>query len=167
MSRGLWAMSGSSPLTRGKRYRRPPRAARIRLIPAHAGKTVASQKAIMRGTAHPRSRGENSYAWMPSSSMYGSSPLTRGKLGLGGSSDHPAGLIPAHAGKTAPPITLVTGARAHPRSRGENSPPCLTISSGLGSSPLTRGKPVPPISVMMTSGLIPAHAGKTRRSTSS
>ena len=50
----------------------------------------------------------------------GSSPLTRGKLGLvlhclGG-----FGLIPAHAGKTHAGMTTDKPLKAHPRSRGEN-----------------------------------------------
>ena len=52
-------LSGSSPLTRGKRDR-PRRAQALRrLIPAHAGKTrsVASMSTVR--PAHPRSRGEN------------------------------------------------------------------------------------------------------------
>ena len=78
---------------------------------------------------------------MPQPMVPGSSPLTRGKLGVGVGVDHVGGLIPAHAGKTA--------------HGSEPSPP------SAGSSPLTRGKrrsvpasPQPP-------RLIPAHAGKT------
>ena len=53
-------MTGSSPLTRGKRgdghYPRFP----SRLIPAHAGKTSSTMGRHAREGAHPRSRGENS-----------------------------------------------------------------------------------------------------------
>ena len=50
---------------------------------------------------------------------------------------------------------------AHPRSRGENTcPRCLTDQQE-GSSPLTRGKRLSRSNVATTSGLIPAHAGKT------
>ena len=92
------------------------------------------------------------------------------------------GLIPAHAGKTRLQVRVLSEARAHPRSRGENiCPRCLTDRQE-GSSPLTRGKhPVPlqPNQVAGGSspltrgkrngrdggsrrtGLIPAHAGKT------
>ena len=40
----------------------------------------------------------------------------------------------------------------------------MKVAGGLlqGSSPLTRGKPTSRLSVSETSGLIPAHAGKTR-----
>ena len=55
-----------------------------------------------------------------------------------------------------------TYSRAHPRSRGENSMAALMASSFAGSSPLTRGKPRTGSTRLMTRGLIPAHAGKTR-----
>ena len=54
--------AGSSPLTRGKQCPPVCRVARVGLIPAHAGKTLADViRAIIRG-AHPRSRGENDSA---------------------------------------------------------------------------------------------------------
>ena len=52
-------------------------------------------------------------------------------------------------------------ARAHPRSRGENSPTFHARVSHGGSSPLTRGKPHPGWPPRHRRGLIPAHAGKT------
>ena len=70
---------GSSPLTRGKPPLRPLAHRRIRLIPAHAGKTARKRLDVGAGGAHPRSRGEN---WSPSrkiTAAFGSSPLTRGK----------------------------------------------------------------------------------------
>ena len=50
---------GSSPLTRGKRGYRDDRGVHPRLIPAHAGKTLASLLSLLSRGAHPRSRGEN------------------------------------------------------------------------------------------------------------
>ena len=52
--------------------------------------------------------------------------------------------------------------RAHPRSRGENSHARPRPGWIRGSSPLTRGKPQPWPPSHPCSGLIPAHAGKTR-----
>ena len=75
---------GSSPLTRGKR--KPQRAdlQQHGLIPAHAGKTTALFQPCDSGTAHPRSRRENTPSGSHPPRSYGSSPLTRGKLlGLG------------------------------------------------------------------------------------
>ena len=71
---------GSSPLTRGKRYWRMPRTTRVRLIPAHAGKTNLAKHLDGLCWAHPRSRGENGRIMSDTTSGAGSSPLTRGKL---------------------------------------------------------------------------------------
>ena len=51
----------------------------------------------------------------------GSSPLTRGKLRSHAEADQAPGLIPAHAGKTRCFLVSSRLARAHPRSRGENT----------------------------------------------
>ena len=96
-----WGLGvGSSPLTRGK-----PRPGRIpgpppRLIPAHAGKTTPGPRYARPWRAHPRSRGENARRSAANDVYGGSSPLTRGKLGLGREASAGHGLIPAHAGKT-------------------------------------------------------------------
>ena len=73
------AISGSSPLTRGKLRDKSRRPCNDRLIPAHAGKTAASTSPRGMRPAHPRSRGENSLARLEIQSKEGSSPLTRGK----------------------------------------------------------------------------------------
>ena len=71
--------SGSSPLTRGKRPDADGGGSAERLIPAHAGKTVAAACQSSCRTAHPRSRGENCRSHFSTFSWSGSSPLTRGK----------------------------------------------------------------------------------------
>ena len=131
--------------------------------------------------AHPRSRGENSPRGLPPIPSRGSSPLTRGKPLAGLNSPYVQRLIPAHAGKTTISGLDRHYCRAHPRSRGENgrrrrgilghegSSPLtrgkpwknLVTRSVLGSSPLTRGKRDRQDVVLVASGLIPAHAGKT------
>ena len=75
------------------------------------------------------------------------------------------GLIPAHAGKTRSSSTTTPCSRAHPRSRGENTPSAHLRMRAAGSSPLTRGKPSHDASPGLRNGLIPAHAGKTGRRT--
>ena len=72
-----------------------------------------------------------------------------------------AGLIPAHAGKTARSSARATPAPAHPRSRGENSLSLVNDRSLSGSSPLTRGKLISTVVGVISGRLIPAHAGKT------
>ena len=94
--------------------------------------------------------------------LAGSSPLTRGKPFLGLLGDRDGGLIPAHAGKTVPCVAATCHLRAHPRSRGENSRTTRRAICQRGSSPLTRGKRPRAKRTRSVSGLIPAHAGKTR-----
>ena len=152
---------GSSPLTRGKLICGWVSGNSERLIPAHAGKTSQRNHQRHRGTAHPRSRGENGNKVATAKQPHGSSPLTRGKL------PHPIcvrldrRLIPAHAGKTSPGRGRPRWCAAHPRSRGENDDDHTHIPSVAGSSPLTRGKPHFAPSFTASRRLIPAHAGKT------
>ena len=91
--------------------------------------------------AHPRSRGENTDEQSARAGDAGSSPLTRGKR--------------SSAAPNATPPT------AHPRSRGENPADAANKPEGAGSSPLTRGKPARVRGRDRSTGLIPAHAGKT------
>ncbi len=116
-------VSGSSPLTRGKRHEVRGQGCAAGLIPAHAGKTGRWRSRSGVWTAHPRSRGENPTSCPPTITDAGSSPLTRGKRKtvlmffamISGSSPLTRGkrvcwqrvrpirrLIPAHAGKTRP-----------------------------------------------------------------
>ena len=134
----------------------------MRLIPAHAGKTVRVAAKRRAKTAHPRSRGENISGLFIDAAAKGSSPLTRGKPNLGAHLEVRLRLIPAHAGKTASAPASSSASTAHPRSRGENSTIRRTVRRGGGSSPLTRGKL--PFFTLFTFSLrlIPAHAGKTR-----
>ena len=154
-------LTGSSPLTRGKRPGLPRRADEPGLIPAHAGKTLAESVTAHRARAHPRSRGENFESVIDSCPFTGSSPLTRGKHAAIASETKPPRLIPAHAGKTPRPTMPAFSARAHPRSRGENSNRKAPVRPGSGSSPLTRGKRAGVSTSARIAGLIPAHAGKT------
>ena len=154
-------MSGSSPLTRGKLPRELVDVLSEGLIPAHAGKTPPRASACRRSRAHPRSRGENLVSAVQVGNAGGSSPLTRGKRAGHGRGPGPEGLIPAHAGKTGCRLARGIGARAHPRSRGENARSGASRACRAGSSPLTRGKQAVDWRGGSARGLIPAHAGKT------
>ena len=153
--------TGSSPLTRGKRYWLSLFLFLSGLIPAHAGKTRPRLGARWRARAHPRSRGENSMSCLSSAKFAGSSPLTRGKRARVLARAAMGGLIPAHAGKTGASLMVRTPLWAHPRSRGENPIRYVRQTRNQGSSPLTRGKPRVRRSRRRANGLIPAHAGKT------
>ena len=152
---------GSSPLTRGKRPAVRDDSGRIRLIPAHAGKTVFMIVVVATETAHPRSRGENQIYDLGYYRERGSSPLTRGKLAAVAKVLIRRGLIPAHAGKTRAAFWYTSSQAAHPRSRGENSRLLSAQLGRRGSSPLTRGKRWSTQRQRRQAGLIPAHAGKT------
>ena len=156
-------LGGSSPLTRGKLWYRIRRSRYHGLIPAHAGKTTVGPAAGEDGGAHPRSRGENSQKAIMRGTLKGSSPLTRGKRVYEPTTFTYQGLIPAHAGKTVvrPGATILEP--AHPRSRGENIGAPVGLRGGFGSSPLTRGKPDCACQLVEVWRLIPAHAGKTSR----
>ena len=91
----------------------------------------------------------------------GSSPLTRGKQERPHYPAIDAGLIPAHAGKTAHMGEHRRDLAAHPRSRGENARVREAGASASGSSPLTRGKRQGARARRGVHRLIPAHAGKT------
>ena len=158
---------GSSPLTQGKPHGHPVRARRPGLIPAHAGKTGGDLRGELLEGAHPRSRGENEIVIALVRSGTGSSPLTRGKPGPCRARARSCGLIPAHAGKTSIRSLRSTIFRAHPRSRGENRMICRSAAARRGSSPLTRGKLRHEQRLPARDRLIPAHAGKTRSSSSS
>ena len=155
------ASAGSSPLTRGKPQRYYRGDLLPRLIPAHAGKTYGSHTRTVPSWAHPRSRGENASIDAKAAELGGSSPLTRGKRGLGGVPGVVDRLIPAHAGKTARPCARLIRWRAHPRSRGENIQTSSQTVKTSGSSPLTREKRRAGCIDGLVQRLIPAHAGKT------
>ena len=153
---------GSSPLTRGKQQAADGCHDRGRLIPAHAGKTCASEELVHEVGAHPRSRGENLSPSLTQVAGGGSSPLTRGKQALGPLGPRAGRLIPAHAGKTPGRCRPARAAGAHPRSRGENWLRDFSVDHGVGSSPLTRGKRPDYRRRHGGRRLIPAHAGKTQ-----
>ena len=156
-------VAGSSPLTRGKQQQRGRDNLDARLIPAHAGKTSRRRCRRSPDGAHPRSRGENLGERTYNAIKAGSSPLTRGKPRPSANGTRTMGLIPAHAGKTSRRRCRRSPDGAHPRSRGENVGLLKGDQIQAGSSPLTRGKRRVTIRMSCSSGLIPAHAGKTRR----
>ena len=159
--RGPFRGDGSSPLTRGKLSTAATSLWRLRLIPAHAGKTLEGLAGLLSGLAHPRSRGENRPRARSGPVRHGSSPLTRGKQPRSSRAKTCNGLIPAHAGKTRSVHGGVDPEEAHPRSRGENIRSIHERRGNLGSSPLTRGKLPGMLHLIAIVRLIPAHAGKT------
>ncbi len=154
-------IGGSSPRMRGKPCCRGRGLSARRLIPAHAGKTLADASPPPPSGAHPRACGENLSTPMPEDSFPGSSPRMRGKQAAWNATNFARGLIPAHAGKTCGRHRRRRVRRAHPRACGENvTAPIMKLTTN-GSSPRMRGKQRTRVNLLQVHRLIPAHAGKT------
>ena len=96
----------------------------------------------------------------------GSSPRGRGKLATLRDRIEPQGLIPARAGKTAVCLARIISLTAHPRAGGENCARYRRAEGTRGSSPRGRGKRTTGRRPHHQHRLIPARAGKTRRTRS-
>ena len=135
-----------------------------RLIPACAGKTRCGCGSTGCGGAHPRVCGENDERRRCCGGHAGSSPRVRGKHDLHEGHGPQRGLIPACAGKTMFADVSAAKSTAHPRVCGENRRAASAARWARGSSPRVRGKPVREVPGFRVLRLIPACAGKTRRS---
>ena len=71
------------------------------------------------------------------------------------------GITPAHAGKTFGQSVLDTETKDHPRACGENRLALVRVHCRKGSPPRMRGKRRVEFTVIRTSRITPAHAGKT------
>ena len=130
---------GSSPLARGTLLKSGKTSQYAGLIPARAGNTKFGDFVAVEVWAHPRSRGEHACKNLRTPSRLGSSPLARGTLVPGNHLVDGVGLIPARAGNTFATVGVGSGARAHPRSRGEHCQSRQLWQLAMGSSPLARG----------------------------
>ncbi len=152
---------GSSPLSRGipGQHGIPGRV--VRIIPALAGNTSATSGPHTAQPDHPRSRGEYCLTGKFPPLILGSSPLSRGILGLEPAHEFERGIIPALAGNTVSTRIVAASRWDHPRSRGEYGDAARSMMGAMGSSPLSRGIPQ---KVAIPDGgvrIIPALAGNT------
>ena len=92
--------AGSSPHTRGARWRRSRGGGVRRIIPAYAGSTCGSSGSCSRTGDHPRIRGEHSSSDPNLSAHLGSSPHTRGARSRPRAGRLRRRIIPAYAGST-------------------------------------------------------------------
>ena len=152
---------GSSPRVRGKQNPPGPDASDLGLIPACAGKTLATPAMLVCLGAHPRVCGENLPRSTTQAACRGSSPRVRGKQRGLHDADQGRRLIPACAGKTPAAWALAAAMTAHPRVCGENRTLTTLPRCSVGSSPRVRGKPVLRAARAVHRRLIPACAGKT------
>ena len=111
---------GSSPHTRGARINAGQGRSLLRIIPAYAGSTNLWQIIKPQVADHPRIRGEHVMTVMPSLPLLGSSPHTRGALGVFVGDTARKRIIPAYAGSTRRGQGICRSPRDHPRIRGEH-----------------------------------------------
>ena len=160
--RGSRCPLGSSPRMRGTHPCRLSALGLAGIIPAHAGNTGGDEfESVFLGD-HPRACGEHRLALSLPHGLEGSSPRMRGTLHGGVDALKTAGIIPAHAGNTAPCTLRPAGCRDHPRACGEHTIRFKAGSLDMGSSPRMRGTPYGTVVAKVTPRIIPAHAGNTR-----
>ena len=136
---------------------------KVRITPAHAGKTTPSRKPACAGSDHPRACGENWISALPCGSFSGSPPRMRGKLDTVINQKLRERITPAHAGKTFWSRRGLLRMTDHPRACGENGRMSPFSVRSSGSPPRMRGK-LGKSKAFVTQGRItPAHAGKTLR----
>ena len=152
---------GSSPRMRGKQTLRDGQAIGVRIIPAHAGQTLAYYKPLQLPSDHPRACGANS-ALRPSNILQsGSSPRMRGKRRCQLSQMARDRIIPAHAGQTSGLTYPMPSVADHPRACGANFRVREVVDAYAGSSPRMRGKRLHKRHRGKPVRIIPAHAGQT------
>ena len=154
---------GSSPRMRGTRSGRHRRPDRRGIIPAHAGNTFGHRTAPTVHGDHPRACGEHHITVQTVMPESGSSPRMRGTRIADDIARVAAGIIPAHAGNTRPPPRRWRRWRDHPRACGEHNTGHHRRTLRTGSSPRMRGTRFGGEQEHRHSGIIPAHAGNTRR----
>ena len=152
---------GSSPRMRGKPTACRRSAARMRIIPAHAGQTVSNSSRTSARSDHPRACGANPALSVMTAAPAGSSPRMRGKLGFGFDSFRQRRIIPAHAGQTSRTPTPTPTVSDHPRACGANAAAGRIRTLRRGSSPRMRGKQGGRRKLEREIRIIPAHAGQT------
>ena len=127
------------------------------------GKLIDRLYQIRQPRITPADAGKTSGAVTIARKIYGSPPRMRGKLEPAAPVGIPIGITPADAGKTTCFFLCGFFQEDHPRGCGENS----TIASANriveGSPPRMRGKQARKQKQRKTSGITPADAGKTLR----
>ena len=133
----------------------------VGIIPAHAGLTRGQSSAIRLKRDHPRACGAHVINNSADEVAKGSSPRMRGSRVVPFAISCSDGIIPAHAGLTAPSSTPASSCRDHPRACGAHAPSSRPRHPRPGSSPRMRGSRIDSFGIICAIGIIPAHAGLT------
>ena len=153
---------GSSPRMRGTPHRRECVGRLRRIIPAHAGNSQLILVSRRIRSDHPRACGELIALMRFLRASAGSSPRMRGTLLQVRPELSRGRIIPAHAGNSVTPSSTHRQFPDHPRACGELVPPGVTLAPKDGSSPRMRGTHMSGVAAVLTSRIIPAHAGNSR-----
>ena len=160
-SRLIQSIVGSPPLAREGRNNTRKNSNSTRITPARAGRTQFFRHFCFSFKDHPRSRGKDHSVVRQTTSLPGSPPLAREghdpetRTGFG------LGITPARAGRTILSMRQRKTAEDHPRSRGKDLDGVKHRLINLGSPPLAREGLSITSSVLLSSRITPARAGRT------
>ena len=152
--------TGPSPRVRGSRVDLGDDLIRAGSIPACAGKPLAAACAARSGEVHPRVCGEAGTGFFLTPFSPGPSPRVRGSPVKVSTCAHPAGSIPACAGKPQAAAADARMAAVHPRVCGEAPRLFPLLRPYHGPSPRVRGSRRCASPSGARPGSIPACAGK-------
>jgi len=154
-------IQGSPPRMRERPSGEIVWAGKVRITPAHAGKTPEGLTHRTRDQDHPRACGKDSISRRRPSRSRGSPPRMRERRKLFRRSYRQKGITPAHAGKTFARRRNVQVGRDHPRACGKDVTRKGEYMVKVGSPPRMRERPSLRRFPIARDGITPAHAGKT------
>ncbi len=130
---------GSSPRVRGTRLLVLQGNPYTRFIPAGAGNTEPWNDLAVHVPVHPRGCGEHHKPETEPAVLAGSSPRVRGTPGAVSRGRNSSRFIPAGAGNTPAPASVLVLLSVHPRGCGEHDQGRIVLVLFYGSSPRVRG----------------------------
>ena len=155
------SLHGSSPRMRGTLANIQTHPISARIIPAHAGNSLAQTPPPTRSTDHPRACGELHPGKKDCILIDGSSPRMRGTPPKNLVVCDASRIIPAHAGNSISALRAIALLADHPRACGELTMVTWVKDRQGGSSPRMRGTPVHRSRPAPHFRIIPAHAGNS------
>ena len=138
--RKLLTGAGSPPPMRGKAAALGAAPVRVRITPAHAGKSKWRIKECRLAKDHPRPCGEKRPCSVPHCAARGSPPPMRGKASPRNSCNLYSRITPAHAGKRRARRKVQPRGKDHPRPCGEKLITSCCVNPSTGITPAHAGK---------------------------
>ena len=156
-----FAIKGSPPHMRGKAPADFSSSRNLGITPAHAGKRYRFSLTRNSCRDHPRTCGEKRPAEWKLPTAAGSPPHMRGKVPAHRRARTASRITPAHAGKSICGPGYLSFGKDHPRTCGEKYAISSISLLVRGSPPHMRGKAEKGHRAEETTGITPAHAGKS------